>query len=83
MTKKGISAGVVHELPADLKKALDTSSKALDAWEDISPLARNEWICWTISVKKDETRKEHVRRVVEDLGKGKRRPCCWVGCPHR
>ncbi len=83
MTKKGISAGVVHELPADLKKALGTSSKALAAWEDISPLARNEWICWTISVKKDETRKEHVRRVVEDLGKGKRRPCCWVGCPHR
>src|ERR1700748_2803386 len=80
---KNISGGVAHELSADLRKALSTDSKALAQWESLTPLARNEWICWTISVKKAETRAEHVERVIEDLRKGKRRPCCWVGCTHR
>jgi hypothetical protein len=82
MSKK-IFGGVVHELPADLRKALVADAKALDRWEDLTPLSRNEWICWTISVKKDETRKEHVSRVVSQLKEGKRRPCCWAGCMHR
>lgn len=81
MTK--ISPGTVHTLPPDLKKALLASPKALAKWEDITPLARNEWICWTTSVKKEETRKDHVRRVVSELIDGMRRPCCWAGCPHR
>jgi len=78
-----ISAGVVHDLPADLRKALASDAKALTAWEDITPLARNEWICWTTSVKKDETRRQHVERVCAELKEGMRRPCCWPGCPHR
>lgn len=78
-----ISGGVVHILPADLKKALAADPKALVAWEGSTPLARNEWICWTISVKRPQTRKEHVQRVVSQLKEGKRRPCCWVGCIHR
>ena len=78
-----ISGGVVHDLPTDLRKALISDPKALIAWEDITPLARNEWICWTISVKKEETRKDHVRRVVSQLKEGSRRPCCWAGCMHR
>ncbi|MFO0862195.1 MAG: YdeI/OmpD-associated family protein [Candidatus Saccharibacteria bacterium] len=82
-TKKQISGGVVHTLPTDLKNELLSSPDALKEWEDITPLARNEWICWTISVKKPETRKQHVNRVVEELVTGKRRPCCWAGCPHR
>ena len=56
---------------------------ALEKWEDLTPLARNEWICWTISVKKAETRKEHVKRTITELKEGKRRPCCWIGCIHR
>jgi uncharacterized protein YdeI (YjbR/CyaY-like superfamily) len=82
MSKK-ISGGVAHELPTDLHKALSVDAKALAAWEDITPLARNEWICWTISVKTKEKRKEHVSRVVSELKEGMRRPCCWVGCIHR
>ena len=73
----------MHKLPNDLRKALTTSQKALATWEDITPLARNEWICWTISVKMRETRNQHVKRAVEELSQGKRRPCCWAGCPHR
>lgn len=82
MTQK-ISAGVVHKLPPDLKKTLLADPKALVKWEDITPLARNEWICWTISVKTPETRKRHIERVRTELKEGVRRPCCWAGCPHR
>ena len=81
--KKRISAGTAHQVPADLREVLLSDLKALSAWEDITPLARNEWICWVQSVKKEETRKDHVRRAREELVGGKRRPCCWVGCRHR
>lgn len=83
MTNYKISGGVVHTLPDDLRKALGGDKKALEKWEDITPLARNEWICWTISVKTDATRKDHVRRVISELKEGIRRPCCWIGCIHR
>ena len=82
MTQK-ISSGVAHQLPPDLKEILLSSPKTLEAWEDITPLARNEWICWTISVKTPEKRKEHVGRVISELKEGMRRPCCWYGCTHR
>ena len=78
-----IETGVVHTVPSDMKKALGSSQKILAAWNDLTPLARNEWICWTTSVKLEKTRKEHIDRLRSDLLKGKRRPCCWPGCPHR
>ncbi len=78
-----MSTGVVHRVPADMKKELLASPKLLLLWNGLTPLARNEWICWTTSVKKAETRAGHLRRMGEDLVKGKRRPCCWPGCPHR
>ena len=83
MSKKTVSAGVVHNVPEDLKKALTSSSDLLAQWEDLTPLARNEWICWVITNKKPETRKNHIERVRTELVAGKRRPCCWAGCPHR
>lgn len=83
MTATKISEGTAHKLPEDLKKALIADKEALAKWEDITPLARNEWICWTISVKGEDTRKDHVRRVVSELKDGMRRPCCWPGCIHR
>lgn len=83
MTKKDISGGVVHELPEDLGRALGADEKALALWESLTPLARNEWICWTIYPKQEKTRNEHVVRVVTELKEGMRRPCCWIGCIHR
>lgn len=79
MTKKETA----HTMPADLRYALTSDRVAKVAWDDITPLARNEWICWTISVKNPETRKNHVKRVITELKEGMRRPCCWAGCPHR
>lgn len=83
MAETRISSGVVHEMPDDLKKALLSDKKALELWESLTPLARNEWICWTISVKQAETREAHVERVISELKEGMRRPCCWLGCIHR
>jgi len=60
MSQTEISSGVVHEVPADLKKALGSNPQALAAWEDITPLARNEWICWIESARKAETRSRRI-----------------------
>lgn len=78
-----IPGGVVHDLPADLEAALKQDAKALATWDDITPLARNEWICWMTSPKKQETRDAHLARLKEEVLVGKRRPCCWPGCSHR
>lgn len=83
MAQKVISSGVVHQLPPDLHKALTSDSSALEKWESLTPLARNEWICWVTFVKKEETRNEHVKRTISELKEGIRRPCCWLGCIHR
>jgi bacteriocin resistance YdeI/OmpD-like protein len=83
MTNNDISGGVVHELPEDLRNTLAADAEALAAWEDLTPLARNEWICWAISVKQPATRRQHVERVRTELKEGMRRPCCWYGCVHR
>lgn len=75
--------GTFHKLPVDLKEALLANPRATEKWNDITPLARNEWICWTTTVKQQKTRNEHVERTVKQLTEGKRRPCCWIGCIHR
>lgn len=83
MTQQIIEAGIVHEVPPDLRDALTASPEALAAWQKISSLARNEWICWITSIKKPETRANHIARARAELKAGKRRPCCWAGCFHR
>lgn len=81
--KKTISGGVAHQVPVDLRKAFLAAPKALTAWETLTPLARNEWLCWIVSVKNADTREDHVKRTVSELIEGQRRPCCWLGCIHR
>ena len=78
-----IPGGVVHDLPQDLREALTAEPDALATWRDITPLARNEWICWIESAKKSETRLKRIDWGRSSLREGKRRPCCWPGCPHR
>ncbi len=83
MSRKNVFSGVVHALPTDLENALISDPHALTTWEDITPLARNEWICWTESAKKAETRSRRIEWGCLNLREGKRRPCCWPGCSHR
>lgn len=75
--------GILHELPDDMQQLLVTNQSLTETWNKLTPIQRNEWICWVSSVKKETTRQQHLARLVADLTKGKRQPCCWPGCPHR
>ena len=83
MSGPRVPGGVVHKLPGDLRKALIANPTALDAWKDITPLARNEFICWVEDARQEMTRERRIRRTQEELEDGQRRPCCWPGCKHR
>jgi len=83
MAKKVIATAAVHKVPMDLRNILTSAPEARAAWEDITPLARNEWVCWIISAKKPKTRNHRIERTRTELIAGKRRPCCFAGCPHR
>lgn len=78
-----ISDNLPHKMPADLQKTLASDSTAQEKWQDITPLAKNEWICWIKNAKKQETRSNRIKRTKTELKEGKRRPCCWAGCNHR
>ena len=62
---------------------LDGDALLSAKWEALTPLARNEWICWTLSAKQEATREKRRGRLHEEILAGKKRPCCWPGCPHR
>lgn len=83
MTQQQISGGVAHKMPVDLRQALVADPLVLATWEDITVLARNEFICWVENAKLVETRTRRIKRTCEELLEGKRRPCCWAGCTHR
>lgn len=80
---KTILSGIVHEIPEDIAKILLENDPILDKWNALTPIQRNEWICWVTIVKKEQTRAEHIIRMMDELKAGKRKPCCWPGCPHR
>ena len=82
MTKK-LSGGLVHDLPVDLVNALTETTNVTDLWEALTPIGRNEFICWVEDTKQDKTRIRRIRRTVEELLDGQKRPCCWAGCIHR
>jgi len=75
--------GTIHKLPDDLRAALTSDEQAVVLWNDITPLARNEWLCWVETAKLIEPRNRRIERVVTELIEGMRRPCCWPGCIHR
>lgn len=83
MKTPSLAGGTVHRMPADLRRVLVADRKARDLWDDITPLARNEWICWVTSAKQEETRRRRLSVGLDKMQKGMRRPCCWAGCPHR
>lgn len=83
MSTQNLASGTVHKMPADFKRAIVGSPKVLKLWGEITPLARNEWICWVENAKKDETRQRRIKVGLSKMSSGMRRPCCWVGCMHR
>jgi uncharacterized protein YdeI (YjbR/CyaY-like superfamily) len=83
MKEKELAQGVVHRVPMDVQKTIIPNLAVQTIWNKITPLARNEWICWIESAKKKETRLKRIKIMHENLIAGKHRPCCWPGCPHR
>lgn len=83
MNKPTLAGGLVHDLPDDLVAALTKSDEVVKLWEDLTVIARNEFICWIENAKQEKTRARRIRRTVEELLEGQKRPCCWAGCIHR
>lgn len=83
MATRTTTPDLPHTLPEDLRGAIESDAAARDLWAAITPLARNEWICWVTSAKKQETRQRRIQVGLDKMRKGERRPCCWPGCPHR
>lgn len=83
MANHSLSGGVVHQIPDDLTESILANSKVITLWESLTPLARNEFICWVEEAKQETTRERRIRRTSEELLDGQRRPCCWIGCTHR
>lgn len=83
MNKKDIKPSALHEISPEIEMLLLANKELLLKWNSLTPLMRNEWICWCTMPKMEKTRKEHLLRMQEDILKGKKRPCCWPGCPHR
>ncbi len=83
MVGKVIRGKAVHTMPSDLRRALAAAPASYAKWKDITPLSRNEWMCWITSGKKEETRGIRISKALSKLKSGMRRPCCWAGCPHR
>lgn len=65
-------------MPAqDLEAALDEASDIAGDWDDITPMARWEWVRWVNATKSPETRQRRVEVTISKLRAGKRRPCCF------
>lgn len=75
--------GTVHVAGEDLRSALQSDPEVLALWQNLTPLGRNEFICWVEDAKQPATRERRIFRTAEELREGKKRPCCWVGCIHR
>jgi len=75
--------GTVHEASDDLQAALRAEPELFSLWEALTPLGRNEFICWVEDARQVKTRARRIARTCEELREGKKRPCCWAGCIHR
>ena len=75
--------GTVHEAGEDFQTAVRRELRVFELWQGLTPLGRNEFICWVDDAKQPATRQRRIRRTCEELQEGKKRPCCWAGCIHR
>lgn len=75
--------GAFHEAGEDFQAAIRSDPKVFALWESLTPLGRNEFICWVDDAKQHATRLRRIERTLGELLEGKKRPCCWAGCIHR
>lgn len=66
------------EVPDDLDAALGHAPAGVRAlWQDITPMARWEWVRWVRATRNPDTRAHRVEVAISKLQAGKRRPCCF------
>lgn len=65
------------KIPTDLEKALAGNPTASKTWEDITPMARWDWIRWIRSTNNPETRRIRIEKTFSKFKDGKRSPCCF------
>ena len=75
--------GTVHEVSEDLQAAIQSDAIVFALWRGLTPLGRNEFICWVDDAKQRATRERRIERTPGELLEGKKRQCCWAGCIHR
>ena len=75
--------GTVHQAQDDMRAAISADPDLFALWQKLTPLGRNEFICWVDDAKQAATRARRIKRTGEELLEGKKRPCCWAGCIHR
>jgi bacteriocin resistance YdeI/OmpD-like protein/uncharacterized protein DUF1905 len=68
-----------HRIPADLRQALAEDPAALAGWQDITPMARRDWVFYVLTAKQAETRARRIAKACDMLASGKRRLCCFPG----
>jgi hypothetical protein len=81
--EQAFAQGTVHQAGADLEAAVRSDPHLVALWDGLTPLGRNEFICWVEDAKQPATRQRRIERTCEELMEGKKRPCCWAGCIHR
>ncbi|NLE81109.1 MAG: DUF1905 domain-containing protein [Rhodococcus sp.] len=65
------------DIPEDLRSALADNPEIVEVWDDITPMARWEWVRWIKATKNPATRERRVEVAISKLESGKRRPCCF------
>lgn len=66
------------DVPQDFETALVAApQKIQDLWNDITPMARWEWVRWVNATKNPDTRRRRVEVSISKMDSGKRRPCCF------
>jgi hypothetical protein len=66
------------DVPADLAGALSAAPQRIrDIWQDITPMARWEWVRWVNATANPATRQRRVEVSISKMDGGKRRPCCF------
>lgn len=71
----------MEKIPLDLNKALASAPAAKAQWKDLTPISRRDFATWITSAKQSETRKRRVKKALDMLVSGKRRPCCYAVVP--
>ena len=65
-------------VPQDLAAALAAAPQQIqNLWNEITPMARWEWVRWVNATNNPDTRKRRVEVSISKLNGGKRRPCCF------